>query len=177
MRENDSFTSDAEIAGRFIYLNKTGYNGLYRVNRQGKFNVPSGKYTKEKINLYDRYNLELLHQYLQNVDIKVQSFENINPSKGDFVYFDPPYHKVFTQYTDKNFRHDDQIALANFVHELSNNGIFLMLSNSDTDLIRDLYSNFNIEVIDAPRFINCKGNNRTGKEVVITNYDTRRNNG
>lgn len=176
VRANESFTSAVEIAGRFIYLNKSCFNGLYRVNQKGKFNSPFGKVPKEKLSLYDENNLQQLHNFLQNVDIKVQSFEKIKPDKADFVYLDPPYHQVFTQYTDKDFGHDDQVALADFVNELSNNGVYVMLSNSDTDLIRDLYSNFNVEIIDAPRSINCKGNNRTGKEVVITNYETRRNN-
>lgn len=176
VRENDSLDTAEEIAARFIYLNKSGFNGLYRVNKKGKFNSPFGKVPKEKLTLYDKDNVKALHEFLQNVDIKVQSFENIKPEKDDFVYFDPPYHKVFTQYTDKDFGHDDQVALANLAHSLSNKGVFVMLSNSDTDLIRDLYSDFKIEVINASRSINCKANNRTGKEVVITNYEARWNN-
>lgn len=172
LRGQTKFASLDEVAARFIYLNKTCYNGLYRVNKQGKFNSPFGKYIKGKFSLYDAANLIAVSNYLKGVEISCQSYEKIKPQKEDFVYFDPPYYSVYTQYTDKNFCREDQEQLAQFVNDLSQREVKVMLSNSNTDFIKTLYKNYNISIISAPRSVNCKGNNRTGQEVIITNYDS-----
>lgn len=163
-----------ETAARFIYLNKTCFYGLYRVNKKGVFNVPFGKYKNST--LYDKSNLLKCSELLQNVDIKLKDFENIYPKKGDFVYFDPPYHKLvstsFTAYTNNYFTIYDHIRLANKCKLLNEQGVHFMLSNSNTDFIRDLYKDFHIEEIAVARNINCKGEGRAKiKELIIRNYN------
>lgn len=165
-----------ERAARFIYLNKTGFNGLYRVNSKGKFNVPMGSYKNPDI--VQEEKLRWVSNLLKNIIIKVSSFETVvNFAKpGDFVYFDPPYYplekgKNFTTYTKETFLEDEQQKLAQVFKQLDNKGCLVMLSNSDTKFIKNLYSNYNIHQVQATRMINCHGNKR-GKinEVVVTNY-------
>lgn len=164
-----------EIAARFIYLNKTCYNGLYRVNKKGEFNVPVGKYANP--NIMDEENLNKCTAVLQKADIKHKDFTDIEAKKGDFVYFDPPYHPTtetsFTNYTHSDFTEKDQERLRDFIEVLHKRGVFVMLSNSDTQYIKELYkkSYFNIDIIEAPRYVNCKPTKRNVvKEVLITNY-------
>ena len=164
-----------EIAARFIYLNKTGYNGLYRVNSKGEFNVPFGRYTNPGIAQED--NIRAVHKTLQGVDIRWGGFETIEPQNGDFAYFDPPYHPTdetsFTAYSKSGFSETDQEKLRDFVLELHKQGVKVMVSNSDTKFIRDLYKSkvFTIATVQAPRLVNCKPNKRNAvSEVVITNY-------
>jgi DNA adenine methylase len=159
-----------EIAARFIYLNKTCYNGLYRVNRNGKFNVPVGNY-KTRPRLYERQNLLNMQKFLKETDIAVGNFTTITPTKGDFVYFDPPYHETFTSYTSSGFNESKQKELYNFCTELNKEKVKFMVSNSDTDFIKNIWGNFHIRKIIAPRYINSQADNRkNGKEVIITNY-------
>jgi DNA adenine methylase len=164
-----------EIAARFIYLNKTCYNGLYRVNRQGKFNVPYGTYKNP--NIVDEKNILACHEALKFAKIEYKDFKTIEPRKGDFVYFDPPYHPTdaisFTEYTKMNFTEKDQEDLMNFARLLHKRGVKMMLSNSDTPYINDLYKRgqFHIQIVQAPRFVNCKADRRNlVREVLITNY-------
>lgn len=170
--------SDAIIAARFIYLNKAGFNGLYRVNSKGYFNVPSGK--KDIVKVFN-YNLfKKLHEYLKTPNIKIlmEDFELITnqATKGDFVYFDPPYDvpensRSFTAYTKEGFNQDEQIRLAKVFKKLTNKGVYVMLSNRNTKFIRELYKDFNIKVVEAKRSINSKGAGRgVVEEVIITNY-------
>lgn len=168
-------TDPIEIAARFIYLNKTGYNGLYRVNSKGQFNVPFGRYTNPGIAQED--NIRAVHKALEGVDIKWGGFETIKPQPGDFAYFDPPYHPTdktsFTAYSKSGFSEKDQERLRDFVLELHKRGVKVMVSNSDTKFIRDLYKSkvFTISTVQAPRLVNCKPNKRNAvSEVVITNY-------
>ncbi|WP_342270889.1 Dam family site-specific DNA-(adenine-N6)-methyltransferase [Candidatus Tisiphia endosymbiont of Parasteatoda lunata] len=118
--------NDIEVAGRFIYLNKTCYNGLYRVNNKGEFNVPMGKYKNPAI--VDETNILACSKLLQNVDIKYQDFSKISPNTGDFVYIDPPYHPInntlFTKYTKLDFTETDQIKLYQKCKELNDKGIY-----------------------------------------------------
>ena len=163
-----------EVAARLIYLNKTCFNGLYRVNSRDEFNVPIGSYKNPAI-LNDK-NIMECHQALQGATITYGGFETITPEEGDFVYFDPPYHPTtessFTKYSENDFSEKDQIRLCKFFTKLSKNGVFVMLSNSDTDFIRGLYRKFNISTVAAPRFVNCKADKRGAvNEVLITNYD------
>ena len=163
-------------AARFIYLNKTCFNGLYRVNSQGKFNVPMGSYKNPKI--CPEEELREIAQLLNNVKLLVMPFEKIfdYAKEGDFIYFDPPYYplkkgKSFTTYTKENFLDAEQELLAKIYHQLDQKGCRLMLSNSDTSFIKKLYNKFNINNVRASRMINSKGDGR-GKinELVITNY-------
>ena len=175
VRSQHDLKDPIEIAGRFIYLNKTCFNGLYRVNKKGEFNVPMGKYANPAILKED--NLKVVSQALQKTDIKLLEFDKITPQAGDFVYFDPPYQPLdsnsFTTYTKNDFTEQDQIRLRDFALELAQNGVNVMLSNSNVKFIRDIYSNniFNTEIVNAPRNVNCKPNKRGAvEEVLITNY-------
>ncbi len=165
-----------EAAARFIYLNKTCFNGLYRVNSKGKFNVPFGQYKNPRI--LNEKNLKQASALLRDVELKVQSFEKITRSvkKGDFVYFDPPYMPLsdtanFTTYTKENFLEKEQKKLAEVFRKLDKKGALVMLSNSNTAFIRNLYKDFRIEEVSAARFINCDSEGRGKiKELVILNY-------
>lgn len=173
--------TDIEIASRFIYLNRTGFNGMYRVNKSGDFNVPFGKYNNPLI--CDELNLRKVSKALQNVSIQYQDYKEIlaEAQKGDFVYFDPPYFPVsktasFTSYTANAFLEKEQIELRDAFVDLHNKGCFVMLSNSDTDFINKIYTDINdkqihIYKVSAGRAINSKASGR-GKvsEVVIINY-------
>lgn len=165
-------------AARAVYLNKACFNGLYRVNSKGYFNVPSGR--KESVNTYDEANMNNIHDYFMHCNIQVLGGDFVeavrNAKAGDFVYFDPPYDtwedkESFTAYAKFDFNKEDQIRLADLFRELTNRGVLCMLSNHNTQFIRELYAGFNIQVINARRNINSKGNGRgTVEEVLITNY-------
>ncbi len=171
--------SDLEIASRFIYLNRTCFNGMYRVNSKGQFNVPFGKYTNPLI--CDEKNLRRVSQALQKVEIQHQDYKAVlqKAKKGDFIYFDPPYYPVsktasFTSYTEDSFLDKEQIELRDTFVELHKRGCFVMLSNSDTPFINDIYSNIKgvkISKVEAGRSINSDATKR-GKitEVLVTNY-------
>ena len=171
--------TDSERAARTIYLNKACFNGLYRVNSKGYFNVPFNK--KQAINTYDGQNMTLAYVYFQTNDVKMLStdFEEAvkDAKKGDFIYFDPPYdsenNDTFNDYTEGGFGKDEQVRLSEVFKDLHNRGCYVMLSNHNTTLINELYGDFNIHLIQAKRNINSKGNKR-GKveEVIITNYET-----
>ena len=162
---------DINIVSRFLYLNRTCYNGLYRVNKSGQFNVPEGKYKNPKI--CDPENLKIVAKSLQKTTIKLGQFdETINPKKGDFVYCDPPYDGTFTGYQPDGFKDTDQIRLKETADLWGKQGASVMISNSDTPFIRDLYKDYHIHTITAQRNISCNGNTR-GKtaEVLIKNYE------
>ena len=168
--------SDYEKAARTIYLNKSCFNGLYRVNSKGLFNVPFNK--KERVSTYDAENLLLIHTYLVNNNVKIMSIDFGECVKGckenDFIYFDPPYDTLnnsFTSYTEEGFGKKDQERLANVFKELDKKGVKVMLSNHNTDFIKELYDGYNFHIIKAKRNINSKGNKRGSvEEVIITNY-------
>ncbi|MGB5349799.1 MAG: DNA adenine methylase, partial [Polyangiales bacterium] len=163
-------------AAMFIYLNKTCFNGLHRVNRKGEFNVPAGSYKSPRILNEDA--LRAASEALQGADLRCASFDTLleNAKPGDFVYFDPPYEPVsvtasFTSYARDGFSQDDQTRLRDVYKALDRRGCKLMLSNSDVPFIRDLYGGFKVDTVAAPRAINCDGTKR-GKvsEVVVRNY-------
>jgi DNA adenine methylase len=169
--------TDIEKAARLIYLNKTCFNGLYRENSRGEFNVPIGKYKNPKI-----CNPDLLRSAsaaLQKALIDVRPFEDILERASrcdDFVYFDPPYHPLsptsnFTAYSRSSFNRDNQIKLKEVFAELAQRGVKVMLSNSDCQFIRELYIDFNIHPILASRLINSNIQKR-GRipELLITSY-------
>lgn len=183
LREQNPFEMSLPArAARMIYLNKTGYNGLYRVNRSGGFNVPFGRYKNPKY--LDKDNLQAVSSALQKVDIHNASFETVleYAKEGDLVYFDPPYVPVsqtanFTSYQASGFSINDQRRLRDICVELTKRNIYIVLSNSATEIVRDLFSSYTFEISEvlANRAINCNGNRR-GKmtELIITNYPTER---
>lgn len=168
--------SSIRRASRSIYLNKTCFNGLYRVNSKGQFNTPFGSYKKPTI--LDEVNLRACSQALQGVEIRVDSFESVleRAKKNDFIYFDPPYLPLtdtanFTAYSRDGFDLEMQIRLRDLCIELDRRGIKFMTSNSSAPLILDLYQDFSIDWVDATRSINSNGDLRGKiKEVIITNY-------
>ncbi|MDD3085252.1 MAG: DNA adenine methylase [Candidatus ainarchaeum sp.] len=166
---------DIERAAKFIYLNKTCFNGLYRVNRDNKFNVPMGKYKNPEV--YNKKNILELSKLLQNVDIKVMSFEEIikYPKEKDFIYFDPPYDQLnessFTSYTCIDFTRKDQVKLKEVFDKLNKKGCLILESNSSTKFMKELYRGYKIKEVLAKRLINCDGTKRNDvKEILIKNY-------
>lgn len=168
--------ADYKRAARTIYLNKACFNGLYRVNSKNEFNVPSGK--KNKVNTYDGPNLGIIHCLLNFYDIKLLStdFEECvkTAKKGDFIYFDPPYDSdttTFNSYTENGFGKEEQKRLAEVFKDLDKRGCYVMLSNYNTTLIKELYKGYNFNYVTAQRNIGASSKNR-GKveEVIITNY-------
>jgi DNA adenine methylase len=177
--KNPRKLSELEIASRFIFLNKTCFNGMYRVNSRGEFNVPFGYYSNPLI--CDEVNLRRVSTSLKKVEIKHQDYKEVlkKAKKGDFIYFDPPYYPVsktasFTSYTLESFLEKEQIELRDTFLELSKRGCFVMLSNSDTPFINKIYSGIRgvrITKVQASRLINCNSSGR-GRitEVLVTNY-------
>lgn len=165
-------------AARTIYLNKACFNGLYRVNSKGFFNVPFGK--KRTVNCFDRENLDNLHNYFKSKNVTITSvdFEKAvkNAKAGDFVYFDPPYDtwddkNGFTAYDKNSFGKEEQLRLSKVFKSLSKKGVYVMLSNHNTKYINAIYDGFNINVVKAKRMINSKADGRGEvEEVIITNY-------
>lgn len=178
---NTSELNDIERAARFIYLNRTAFNGMYRVNKSGGFNVPFGKYTNPQI--LDEENLLKVSKVLQGIAITNNSYKKVldTAKSGDFIYFDPPYHPVnktssFTAYTNDGFMEKEQTELRDTYLELNNRGCFVMLSNSNTPFIESLFKplekeSINIHTVQAGRVINSIAAKR-GKvfEVLVTNY-------
>jgi len=168
--------TDVEKAARFIYLNKTCFNGLYRVNSKGKFNVPMGNYKNPGILKEDI--LREANKLLQGVELKVMSFENVLDfaKMGAFIYLDPPYYPLtktssFTAYTKEVFLEEEQKKLAELFKKLDKMNCKLMLSNSDHSFIRDLYKEFKQESVYAKRLINCDATKRGPiTELVVRNY-------
>ncbi|HAP94015.1 MAG TPA: modification methylase [Desulfotomaculum sp.] len=174
--EPETLTS-VQRASRLLYLNKTAYNGLWRVNRKGWHNVPFGRYKNPRI--IDEDNLLGAHWLLQRARIKLADFsvvlETVRP--GMFVYLDPPYYPLsktsgFTSYTADSFSENDQCRLAEVFRQLDHSGCLIMLSNSDNQLIRELYKGYDIKVVMAKRAINCRADRRGPiAELVIRNYE------
>jgi DNA adenine methylase len=170
--------SKVKRAARILYLNKACFNGLYRVNSKGFFNVPFNG--EDKVKLFESTNFQQISDYFKSNSIKffVGDFADVlkNAQKGDFVYLDPPYDFIeekpsFTAYTKENFSHDDQARLSNICIELHNKGVYWLLSNHDTKNIRRLFNNFNIKSVKANRLINSDASKRDKiEEVLIKNY-------
>ena len=168
--------TDVEAAARMIYLNKTAFNGLYRVNKSGRFNVPFGRYSNPKI--CDRPRLRAASEALRGVVVAQRDFSEVVhfTRPGDFVYFDPPYvprsaTSNFTNYASGGFGLEQQRRLAQIFRELDRAGVKVMLSNSDTDLVRSLYHDFRIDTVLARRAVNSKASARGPiTEVVVRNY-------
>jgi len=176
---------DFEKAADFIFLNKTCFNGLYRVNSKGEFNVPFGKYKNPLI--CDRENLLLINKLLQKVVILHGDYKQCRDhvDSATFVYFDPPYRPIttsasFVGYSQNGFNDNNQRELANYFRELDNKGCMVLLSNSDPknsdpndNFFDDLYKGFDIQRINARRMINCQADKRGDiTEIVVRNYDS-----
>lgn len=162
-------TDPVKLAALLIYLNKTCYNGLFRVNKSGFFNVPIGSYEDPAI--LDEPNLRLASQALQGVTIKQHPFSQTPVEAGAFYYLDPPYHRTFDGYDSSRFGDADHQHLSDFCRGLNKAGAYFMVSNSDNPFVRSLYREFRIEQVQAGRYVSCKGDQR-GKEteLVIRNY-------
>lgn len=169
---------DAECAAMMIWINKHCFNGLYRVNSKGLFNVPYNN--KKGGSSIDAENLRTIGQYLreEKIEIRHGDFEvacaDVKP--GDFIYFDSPYVPIsetanFTDYTKAGFYLEDHKRLAELFRRLDSMGVYMMLSNHNVPLVHELYSGFNIDAIEVRRNINRDASKRVGKEVIITNYE------
>lgn len=166
--------SNVQAAARTLFLNRTCFNGLYRVNKKGQFNVPFGKYVNPTI--CDKDGLSMAARLLKTstiVDADYRYTLRQHAKPNDFVFLDPPYHPVsqysdFKRYTKEQFREQDQIDLATEVEKLRDIGCHVLLTNSNSELILDLYKKFKLDVVDSKRNINSKANKRTGKDVIIT---------
>ena len=179
IRENNP-RSQIEKTSRLLFMNRTCFNGLYRVNSKGKFNVPLGKYTNP--NIVNEENLRSVSSILQasRVSIKCRDFGAVlrDAKKGDLVYFDPPYQPVsttanFTSYTNKSFSYDDLSRLAELCQNLDEKGCKVLLSNSNSKEVSDMFSKkpWKISKIRANRSINSDSKKRTGHfELLIKNY-------
>lgn len=173
-RPIDDAKADADVAAWMIYLNKTGFNGLYRVNKKGGFNVPIGRYDNPRI--LDETNLRAVNRVLQTVEIEHADYGDVfyTARAGDVVYFDPPYVPLtktasFTAYTKGGFGLADQVKLRDIAWELKQRDVRVLLSNHDTPEIRELYRDFDIEQILVNRAINSRGSGRGAvAEVVIS---------
>ena len=181
--QNLNRLSDVSIAARFIYLNRTCFNGLYRVNKSGQFNVPYGKYKNPLI--VDEDNLRKISNILQGVEVRHQDYKKTvaNARRGDFIYFDPPYAPLsptssFTSYTKDGFGERQQIELRDIFYKLHKKGCFVMLSNSNSDFINKIYGELakkdkriKINKLGANRMINSNASKRGKiKEVLVINY-------
>ncbi|SEK18691.1 DNA adenine methylase [Pseudobutyrivibrio ruminis] len=170
--------SDVEKAARTVYLNRTCYNGLFRVNSKGYFNTPIGRYKNPQI--CDRENLLAIQSYLKKNKVKINTgdFEKtaLLAKAGDFVYLDPPYYPLsptssFTDYTSAGFGEAEQIRLKKLCDKLTQKGVLFLQSNSDCDYIRNLYDGYSIKEVEVRRSINSKKDKRDNiKEVLIANY-------
>ena len=163
--------NNVEKAALFIYLNKCGYNGMYRENSKGEFNIPFGKMKNPVI--CDTKLLKNINKSLKDVHIACVEYQDILELTeiNDFVYMDPPYHGTFTDYTCNTFGENEQIQLKLFVDKLTQRGVKVMVSNSATDFIKDLYKDYNQINLTIKYSLGGKGADRGDKqEVLIKNY-------
>ena len=166
---------DIELAALFVFLNKHCFNGLYRVNSKGLFNVP---YNNSKHVSYDEESIRMTSDYLKKVTITTGDFEDAcrNAGRADFVFLDSPYAPLnptsFESYTKEGFTLESHERLARLYDELTERGCYCMLTNHNTELIEQLYGNkgYTVSVVNVKRMINSDANNRKGQEVIICNY-------
>ena len=177
--ERIDIMSEVQRAARTLYMLRVDFNGLYRVNSKNQFNVPYGRYKNPKI--VDEELISAISVYLNNnqLEIKTGDFEKaiVDVRTGDFVYFDPPYiplsdTSAFTSYTHEGFSFADQVRLRDAFKRLSDTGAYVMLSNSSSALVEELYKDFNIHYVEATRTNGAKSSSR-GKisEIIVTNYE------
>jgi len=172
IKSDNVIDNNIEKASLFIYLNKCSFNGIYRENLSGKFNTPFGKMKNPKI--CDDVTLTNFKNIIQNVTIKDDRYQSILEltKKNDLVYLDPPYHNTFTSYNSDKFGEDQQHELKLFIDELTQKGVNVMMSNSATDFIKELYKDYTIINITTKYSLGGKGVDRGGnkQEVLIKNY-------
>lgn len=164
----------AQAAARTIFLNKTCFNGLYRVNKKGQFNVPFGKYKNPKI--CDENGLRAASEILKKAEIICGDYLLVlehYAQPGDFIFLDPPYLPIsdysdFKRYTKEQFYEEDHVELAKMVMTLHERGCYVILTNSNHPLVHELYAHFTIDVIQTKRHISCKANMRKGEDVIVT---------
>jgi DNA adenine methylase len=176
----DEFNSDRRPSTRsaalFLFLNKAGFNGLFRENKEGNFNVPFGQ--KKSLSIPELAQFVEIASLLQSAEITSGSYESVfeRANEGDFVYFDPPYVPLegspsFTSYLSSGFGPDEQTQLAQMFTDLAAKGVYVMASNSYTKTVRELYSDFNVQIVNARRNINSIGSKRGAvEEALITSY-------
>lgn len=165
--------SNVDAAARTIFLNRTCFNGLYRVNKTGQFNVPFGRYKNPKI--IDENSLQAASVLLGNTTIICGDYKNVlqdNAQSGDFIFLDPPYLPIsayadFKRYTKEQFYEEDHVELAAEVERLHELGCHVILTNSNHPLVHEQYRKFKIEVIQTKRYISCNGKGRTGEDVIV----------
>ena len=177
--ERIDMMSEVQRAARILYMLRVDFNGLYRVNSKNQFNVPYGRYKNPKI--VDENLVSAISTYLNNnqIEIKKGDFEKavLDVQPGDFVYFDPPYiplseTSAFTSYTHEGFSYDDQVRLRDTFKKLSDTGAYVMLSNSSSFLVEELYQDFNIHYVEATRTNGAKSSSRGRiSEIIVTNYE------
>ncbi|MBI5134226.1 MAG: DNA adenine methylase [Candidatus Taylorbacteria bacterium] len=175
-RYNSLPPEDLKRCSLFIFLNRTGFNGMYRENSSGKMNIPFGRNKNPKI--LNEENLRAIAETLHDIEISSNPFEKAvsRAKKDDFVYFDPPYDPIsstssFTAYTGSSFAQEDQIRLRDLFVKLDKKGVFVMLSNSSTPFIKNLYKNYRQVKVRASRMINSKTADRGEiDELVVLNY-------
>ena len=166
---------DVELAALFVFINKHCFNGLYRVNGKGLFNVP---YNNSRWSSVDESLIMEVSEYLQGITIMNGDFQEISASakKGDFIFLDSPYAPLnptsFESYTKEGFDIESHRRLSKFYDELTAKGCYCMLTNHNTELINELYGNkgYKIDVVSVKRMINSDASNRVGEEVIICNY-------
>jgi DNA adenine methylase len=158
-------------AALFIFLNKTGFNGLYRVNKNGLLNVPSAH--KNTVNTFDNDNINEVSSLLKKCTILNDDFENAckNAKSKDLVFFDSPYYDTFDTYQSGGFSVEDHKRLFKLFKSLTEKNVYCILTNSNTDFIKNLYKDYDIEVVSVKRMINSDATKRTGEEVIITNFN------
>lgn len=160
-----------ERAARFLFINKTGYNGLIRYNSKGQINTPWG-HKKNPVSLYVEEDIRAAAQAFKGASVRCRSYTMCRPKAGDFVYLDPPYDSTYNGYDKDGFGVKGQCSLAEWCHVLDGRGVKFMLSNSDTPLINELYQDFHVAKITAPRAVSCKADGRKPvQEVLVTNYE------
>ncbi len=175
IRSQHNIKDSLEVAARLLYLNRTCYNGLYRVNKKNEFNVPIGRYKNP--NIIQEENIIACSQALQNINLSCNEFYQIKPEKNDFVYFDPPYFPIeensFTSYTRFDFIKKQHLQLRDFALKLHKKGVNVMISNSNSEFIKQIYEckPFNLQLVKAPRLLNCKKDGRDPiNELIIKSF-------
>ena len=171
--QNPSELGPIERAARTVYLNKTCYNGLYRVNKEGKFNVPFGR--RKNPTICDEDNLLAAHAALQGVELVSGNYKTIllkHAKSGDFVYLDPPYYPAggyadFKRYTKEFFYEEDHIELRDEFCRLADLGCYVVLTNSNTEFVRNLYKGFEYTAVDTKRNISSKASTRKGQDLIL----------
>ena len=161
---------DVYDAALMMYLNKAGFNGMYRENKNGFFNIPSGH--RKHVKLYEADNLREVAKKLKNVTILNGDFEAAieNAKEGDFVYFDSPYDDMFRDYQKGGFPREEHIRLAELCKKLTEQNVYFLLSSSDSEFIRELYSGFNVSTVEVTRMIRFRGNTTVVNELFICSY-------